>query len=191
METNTLNTLLLVCVITSITPGPSNIIVLAASVYGGISFAIRPYLGVCIGLPLMVFCVSYISVIIGSDIFEKAQYLKYFGIMLILYLSYKIITSSRTSLNCGKRSTASFTKVLLLQWLNPKAWAIVLSTLTIAGHEYYYMPALIYIIVIFPCAGLWLVLGGLLRKNFLGTNKEIWMNRILGGLLASTALFLV
>jgi threonine/homoserine/homoserine lactone efflux protein len=191
METGILQTLLFFCVITSVTPGPSNILVLTASASGGVYRALRPYFGVCIGVPLMVFSVSYIAVTLGNEVFAQFEYIKYLGISLMLYLGYKMATSGKTSLDKYEKQVPSFTGVLFFQWLNPKAWAMVLSTLAIVGHDYYYVPTLIYLVIGFPATALWLLSGGVLRKYLLGTNREIWMNRVLGTSLASTGVFLV
>ena len=62
-----------------------------------------------------------------------------------------------------------FIFVVLFQWTNPKAWAMASSTAVIAGPHPFYLPALIYLVVIFSGVGLWLWFGDLLKHRLLDT----------------------
>lgn len=177
------------CVITAVTPGPNNFIVLSASANQGKLKAVGPYLGVCLGFPLMVFVVSYLSIVLGGEFLKHLSFIKYFGIAFLLYLSFKLITSNST--NDSQYMQLSFWQTFFFQWANPKAWAMVLSTLAIVGVDYYPLPSIVYLVVIFPCVGVWLVFGDLLKKHFIGTHREVVLNRVLGVILALSTMMMI
>lgn len=189
IDDSSLRALVIMCIITAVTPGPNNFIVLSASASEGKLGALPPYLGVCLGFPLMVFTVSYLSVVLGGDFLKNLYFVKYLGVAFLLYLSFKLISSKSThKIQCFQ---LSFIQAFLFQWANPKAWAMVLSTLAIVGMDDYQLPALVYLVVVFPCVGVWLLFGDLLKKYVVGTYKEIILNRILGSVLAVSTIMLL
>jgi len=60
-----------------------------------------------------------------------------------------------------------------------------------SGTLLFYLPALIYLIVGFPCVGVWLWFGDLLKRRILGTPWERYLNRSLAVLLALSVLMMV
>ena len=183
--------LLVTCVITAGTPGPNNFIVLTARLSDTMAAALRVYLGVCLGFPAMVFIVSLAVAHYGEAIIEQLTVIKYLGIGFLLYLAIKLFLAAPSDLS-GRTGTApGFLFAFLFQWTNPKAWAMASSTAVIAGPELFFLPALIYQIVIFPCVGVWFWFGDLLKRRILGTPYERYLNRALAVLLALSVLMMV
>ena len=65
------------------------------------------------------------------------------------------------------------------------------STAVIAGPDLFYLPELIYLIVIFPCVGVWSWFGDLLNRRIAGTPWERHLNRSLAVLLALSVLMMI
>ena len=183
--------LVVTCIVTSGTPGPNNLIVLSATLSDTRRAALKAYLGVCLGFPPMVLIVSLAAVYFGESISLQLNFIKYLGIAFLLYLSAKLFLAPPTS-EVGPSGTApGFLFMMLFQWTNPKALAMASSTAVIAGPELFYLPALIYLIVGFPCVGIWLWFGELLKRRILGTPWERHLNRSLAVLLALSVLMMI
>ena len=183
--------LVVTCIVTLGTPGPNNLIVLSATLSDTRRAALKAYLGVCLGFPPMVLIVSLAAVYFGESISLQLNFIKYLGIAFLLYLSAKLFLAPPTS-EVGPSGTApGFLFMVLFQWTNPKALAMASSTAVIAGPELFYLPALIYLIVGFPCVGIWLWFGELLKRRILGTPWERHLNRSLAVLLALSVLMMI
>ena len=156
---------------TAITPGPNNIM-LAAS---GSNFGYRPtvphILGICGGFPFMILAVG-----IGmGSLFHKYpvihQILKYVGSLFLLYLAWRIATFhplKKGDVPTGKPLT--FWQAALFQWLNPKAWVLVVVAIPMftSGENgilsEILVIALVYLAVSFPCASAWALFGTGIRR---------------------------
>jgi len=183
--------LVVTCIVTSGTPGPNNLIVLSATLSDTRRAALKAYLGICLGFPPMVLIVSLAVVHFGESISLQLNLIKYLGIAFLLYLSAKLFLAPPTA-QVGRSGTApGFLFMVLFQWTNPKAMAMASSTAVIAGPDLFYLPALIYLIVGFPCVGVWLWFGDLLKRRILGTPWERHLNRSLAVLLALSVLMMV
>ena len=183
--------LLVTCIISAVTPGPNNFIVLTARLSDTMAAALRVYLGVCFGFPVMVFVVSLAVAHFGEAIIEKLTIIKYAGIGFLLYLSLKLFLAPPSDLSGQAGTAPGFIFIFLFQWTNPKAWAMASSTAVIAGPELFLLPSLIYQIVIFPCVGLWFWFGDLLKRRILGTPYERYLNRSLAVPLALSVLLMI
>ena len=183
--------LVVTCIVTSGTPGPNNFIVLTARLSDSTKAAFKAYLGLCLGFPVMVFAVSLIVAHYGDSVIEQLAIIKYLGIAFLLFLSLKLFLAppSKVSRQVGMAPGLIF--VFLFQWTNPKALAMASSTAVIAGPDLFYLPALIYLVVIFPCVGVWFWFGDLLKYRILGTPWERYLNRVLAVLLALSVLMMI
>ena len=183
--------LVVTCMVTSGTLGPNNLIVLSATLSDTRRAALKAYLGVCLGFPPMVLIVSLAAVHFGESISLQLRLIKYLGIAFLLYLVLKLFLAPPTG-QVGRSGTApGFLFMVLFQWTNPKALAMASSTAVIAGPDLFYLPALIYLIVGFPCVGVWLWFGDLLKRRILGTPWERYLNRSLAVLLALSVLMMI
>ena len=183
--------LFVTCIITAGTPGPNNFIVLTARLSDTTAAALRVYLGVCLGFPVMVFVVSLTVAHYGEAIIGQLTIIKYLGIGFLLYLAIKLFLAAPSDLSERTGTAPGFIFAFLFQWTNPKAWAMASSTAVIAGPELFFLPALMYQIVIFPCVGAWFLFGDLLKRRILGTPYERYLNRGLAVLLALSVLMMI
>jgi len=185
--------LILLCSIAIITPGPNNFIVLSGSIHKWIKRTLPAYFGICIWFPLMTLIVAYITSLIWNEIFEKISFIKYFGIAFLLYLSYKIFFSEKTDKKSlsDTSNDITFLQMFLFQWMNPKAWAMVMSTVSLVGIEYYYLPGIIFWIIAFPTVWIWLLLWNFIGKKVLWTKHEVYINKAMAFLLVCSVYFMI
>ena len=128
--------LCLFAVTTSVTPGPNNIMLLASGVNFGLRRTLPHTLGISSG-----FCVLLLSVGLGLGFlftaFPPLQVaLKIFGSLYILYLALKIAASrslSKQDAPTGSQPSKpmTFIEAALFQWVNPKAWVMAISSMSL------------------------------------------------------------
>jgi threonine/homoserine/homoserine lactone efflux protein len=157
------------CLVTSITPGPNNIMLMTSGLNHGVHKSLPHLFGILIGFPVMVAC---IGLGLGA-IFHKFpivhQLIKVFGFVYLLFLAWKIANAGNPSAGKGLKEPLTFIQAVVFQWLNPKAWVIAvgaIATYTTVGNV---GSQLIIILVGFLTVGslsmtLWLLLGTGLQK---------------------------
>ncbi len=151
------------------TPGPATISLL----YSGINYGFKKSLPYFLGIIIGFFCNLLIAAFGISAILEYQliyNILKYTVLLYILYLAYKIATSTPFVENTESKPLL-FSQGLLLNLLNPKAYIAVVSILSQFSvvNEYWY--SVFYIIIInlsiaLLSHGLWCFAGQSIAKIF-------------------------
>ena len=156
--------------VTSITPGPNNVMLLASGVNFGFVRTIPHILGISLGFAFMVIVVGYGWEAILSLFPGVLDLLRYVGGAYLVYLSWKIGTAGEIRTETGKTETPlGFWGAAAFQWANPKAWAIIAGAVTLyIPHENYLSAivtsALIFSLINAPCVSLWAYGGSALRQ---------------------------
>lgn len=154
--------------VTSVTPGPNNIMLAASGVNFGFKKSIPHILGIGFGFGLMVSIVGLgIGTILSTNknVFEI---LKIIGIAYLLYLAYKIFISSELDTNSKKTRPLTFLEAALFQWVNPKAWIMAMGAVTTylspsSSILSYLFIGLVYGLVGIPSTGVWAYIGEKLK----------------------------
>jgi threonine/homoserine/homoserine lactone efflux protein len=131
--------LLTFALVSSITPGPNNTMVLASGLNFGVRRSVPHMLGIAIGFTTMVFLVG-----VGLGNIFKAYptlytALKYLGGGYMIWLAWKIATSGPMENSKAGGTPIGFIAAALFQWVNPKAWIMAVTanaTYTIVGHPF-------------------------------------------------------
>jgi threonine/homoserine/homoserine lactone efflux protein len=163
--------------VSSITPGPNNAMLMASGANFGFAKTVPHLLGVVIGFPLMVIGVGlglgglFAAVPVLHDI------LHWVGAAYLLYLAWKIARSTSIGVGAGTGRPMTFLQAVAFQWVNPKAWAMALSTVTAyAPKEGYvgnvFIAAAVFSLVNSPCVSAWAGCGVALRR-FLADPKAL------------------
>ncbi|KPX97890.1 Amino acid transporter LysE [Pseudomonas savastanoi pv. nerii] len=156
--------------VTSITPGPNNMMLLASGVNFGFSRTLPHMLGISIGFFVLVLAVGF-----GLGSVFKAwpllyTILRYVGTAYLLYLAWKIATSGPASDNVDSQGKPlSFMSAALFQWVNPKAWIMAIgaiSTYTPMQGYFYNVVVIsaVFALINLPSVGIWAGFGSLLRN---------------------------
>ncbi len=117
--------------VTSVTPGPNNVMLLASGVNYGFRRTVPHMAGVAIGHAVMVFLVGIglMGIFIG---YPPAQTgLKVISAIYMLWLAWKIATAAPPA---GAQATGhplTFIQAAAFQWVNPKAWIMSLGAVTL------------------------------------------------------------
>ena len=180
--------------VASITPGPVNIIAASTGAGFGYGRTIPHIMGATIG-----FCTILLLMGLGlSTIFianpTAISVLTVFGAAFLFYTSYKIAFAPVG--NEGQRQDAppSFLSGVLCQWLNPKAWIVSVSGISVFAPEggiimLYFVAA--FFAACFLSISLW-ALAGLSIQGFLRTPSiSRLFNRLMGGLQVALVVYIL
>ena len=161
--------------VTAYTPGPNNVVASYSGFNFGIIKTIPHILGVTLGFTSLVLFLT-IGLINVFKLFPIIQLvMKYLGTIFLIYLAYKIATST-TSDDTKKENPVKFFETFLFQYLNPKGVTvaiIVVSTYVELGENYInYATQVVILALLFSCTSitLWTFIGKFLRK--FATNEK-------------------
>jgi len=163
----------LFALITSITPGPNNIMLTASGANFGFKRTLPHVAGIICGMMLL-----NISVGVGlGTLFTQfpvvQQVLRIAGSAYLLYLAYKLLSFSSLGKTADNAKPFSLFEATAFQAINPKAWIMVISanaSFSLAGDLYWWSVVMIvtlYMIVGTPSIMLWAGFGQLM-KRYLG-----------------------
>ena len=162
----TLLPFLLFAFVASITPGPTNILVLSNSARFGFKAAVPIILGGCAGAATIVFVVGSG----GNRVFEAfplAQtILQWSGVIWLSYLSWQLFTADAAApMACTKQPRLGAMAAVTLQVVNPKTWMMALAVVSVfAGsgidrQAHVLMLSLAFFLIALPCLAAWALLG--------------------------------
>jgi threonine/homoserine/homoserine lactone efflux protein len=161
--------------VSSITPGPNNLMLMASGTNFGFARTIPHMLGVGIGFTLMIVLVGA-GLAAVFDRFPVAHtILKYVSVAYLLWLAWKIATApppgSKAGVDANGRKTRpmTFIEAALFQWVNPKAWTMALTAVSAYTVQSSPVVSLLIVAAVFgainlPCTSSWALMGVQLRR---------------------------
>ena len=117
--------------IAGFTPGPNNIIAMSIGFSWGFKRVIPHLFGVTVGFPIMLLLIGFVLKPILEQYSTVFNILKLLSAGYIIYLAYKIATSPTSFNETYTKKPISFIESLAFQWINPKAWAGAMATITL------------------------------------------------------------
>ncbi len=154
--------------VTSITPGPNNLMLMTSGANFGFRRTIPHMLGVGLGFVIMVILVGAGLVGVFDAYPVSYTVLKVFSVAYLLYLAWKIANSSAPGEAGRSASPMTFLQAALFQWVNPKAWAMALTAVTVYAPSQSLaaiaLVALVFGLVNLPSVGSWTILGQQMRR---------------------------
>ena len=177
-------------IVTSVTPGPNNVMLTATGANVGIRRGTPHLFGVAFGFGFMLFL---LTAGVGTALVSNPTILlvlKLAGIAVLLWLSWKIATAGRTK-TAERERPVGFFAAAAFQWVNPKGWLIAASSVTflqpdIAPIWQAIFFGLTFVVLGTPCMLLWLGFGAAMQM-LLKTDRALRIFNIsMGVLLAAT-----
>ena len=154
--------------VTSITPGPNNLMLMTSGANFGFRRSIPHMLGVGLGFVLMLVLVGTGLVGVFDTYPVSYTILKAISVAYLLYLAWKIAMSSAPGETSGGAKPMTFLQAALFQWVNPKAWAMALTAVTVYAPSQSLsaiaLVAIIFGLVNIPSVGSWTILGQEMRR---------------------------
>ncbi|MGE4421847.1 MAG: LysE family translocator [Pseudodesulfovibrio sp.] len=175
----------------SITPGPSNLLLLASGANFGIVRSLPLLFGISSGFLLMVLLVGLGLGGLLERFPAAHQALRFACAAYVLWLAAQIVRSRPAESGTGPAEPIGFVKAALFQWVNPKAWTaalIVNVNYALPGDP---LPSLAWTVLLFalvnvPSIGVWLLSGTTLRRLLSDGRRLRMFNMVMALLLVGT-----
>lgn len=155
-------------VVTSVTPGPNNMMLLASGVNFGFRRTVPHILGIAVGHSLMVLLVGIGIAGLFRAFPVAVVALKVASVCYMLWLAAKIARAGAPGEGRSRPRPMTFVQAAAFQWVNPKAWAMALGavaayveTPTLAACA---LVALVFAAVNLPSVSVWAAAGQGLRR---------------------------
>jgi threonine/homoserine/homoserine lactone efflux protein len=189
MNIELLTALMTFAFVSSVTPGPNNLMLMASGANFGIWRTLPHFLGVVFGFVLMLILVGTGLVQVFTLYPVSYEILRWFSIAYLSYLAWKIATSSSASTQNRNKPLTSL-QAALFQWVNPKAWAMALTAVTVyAPSQSLAAVALIALIcglINMPSIFVWVLLGERMQHYLRGGIRLRVFNYSMAALLLAS-----
>ena len=154
--------------VTSVTPGPNNMMLLASGVNFGLRRTVPHMLGISVGHSVMVFLVGLgVAGVFLAHPFALIG-LKVAAVVYMLWLAWKIARSGAPGEGKAAGRPMTFLQAGAFQWVNPKAWAMALGAVAAYVPEpsvgAYAAVAVVFAGVNLPSVAIWAAAGQGLRR---------------------------
>lgn len=154
--------------VATVSPGPNNLMLMASGANFGFRRSVPHMAGIGIGFAVMIALVG-----VGlMGIFETwpvtNTILKVLGTGYMCWLAWKIANSAPPEKAEAEAKPLSFMQAALFQWVNPKAWAMGMTAISIYTPDHDLLSvltvALIFGLVAIPSVSLWTLIGQQIRR---------------------------
>lgn len=154
--------------VAAFTPGPNNIMVMTS----GANFGFRPttphLLGIVIGFLFMI-VLAGLGLMALFEAFPALNIaLKAASIIYLLFLAWKIANAAPPETEAQAGRPLTFLQGAAFQWVNPKAWAMGLTAITLYAPDHSFasvaLIAIAFTVVGLPAISLWALMGIALRQ---------------------------
>ncbi|MEL6168029.1 MAG: LysE family translocator [Pseudomonadota bacterium] len=154
--------------VTSITPGPNNLMLMASGANFGFMRSVPHMLGIGIGFTIMVLLVG-VGLLGLFDAWPPSYtVLKAVSVAYLLWLAWKIARAGAPGNGSAETRPITFLQAAAFQWVNPKAWTMALTATSVYA-EPHTLTAIAVVAMVFgainlPTVSTWTLLGQGLRR---------------------------
>ena len=168
MELDVLSALVVFAFVSSATPGPNNLMLMASGANFGFARSVPHMLGIAIGFGVMIIAVG-LGLIRLFDAFPVSYLLlKVLSVIYMSWLAWKIARAAPSAPDATQGAPMTFLQAAAFQWVNPKAWAMALTALSVYATEAsivaFALVAAVFSAVNLPAITLWTLLGQQVSK---------------------------
>jgi threonine/homoserine/homoserine lactone efflux protein len=180
--------------VSSVTPGPNNVLLWASGAEFGFRRTLRHVIGTALGIGLMALGVAAGLGVLITTLPEIAIVMKVGGSAYLLYLAYRI-AGARALERGDLARPLGLIQAATFQAINPKAWIFALGAITtfrptdlsiVAGSA---LVAITMMVVVAPTAALWAGGGGILSRFVSGERAHRIVSLGLATVMAATVAF--
>ena len=195
MNTETFISLIALAVATLFTPGPNNVMVASSGANFGFRRTVPHMAGIVFGFPVMILLVGFFL----GQVFETSALLRtavgWLGAALMLWIAWNIATSGGISSAKGAARPMRFYEIAAFQWVNPKAWAMVIAVTSQFVTDDNGRTVIPIITLVFFTMGLfsaatWAGFGVAMTHWLNSPGRLTWYNRTMGLLIVASVVLL-
>ena len=190
MNFETLTALALFAFVSSSTPGPNNLMLMASGANFGFARSIPHMLGISIGFMVMMVAVGAGLVQIFDRFPVIYDVLKVASVVYMLWLAWKIANAAPITKKAQAGNPMTFLQAAAFQWVNPKAWAMALTAITVyvgdASILWLGVGASMFGIVNLPSVSMWTVAGQQMQRFLTNPRRLRAYNWTMAALLVAS-----
>lgn len=191
-ESSVFVSLVVFAFVTSITPGPNNIMLAASGANFGFRRTVPHMFGIMFGVAVMIALMGTGFAALFAQFTGLQWGLKVLGSSYLLYISWQVWKVQGPTQQRAKSQPFTFLQAALFQWLNPKAWLMAMTAISSfsMSQDYWLSLSLIagvFFIVEIPTTSFWTLCGQQMSK-ILRTQLH-W--RVFNGVMATGLLWCV
>lgn len=176
--------------VSSITPGPNNLMLMASGANFGFRQTIPHMLGVGIGFVVMILLVGG-GLIQVFDTYPVAHtILKIVSVVYLVWLAWRIANAAPVKESDSAGSPMTFLQAAAFQWVNPKAWTMAVTAITAYTPDQTFQ-AIVLVGVVFgliniPSVGSWTLMGQQMARFLQSPGHLRTFNWIMAALLVGS-----
>jgi threonine/homoserine/homoserine lactone efflux protein len=160
---------LVFAIVSSATPGPNNLMMMASGSIHGLKRTLPHMAGVVLGFGAMTFLIGLSVAGVSKILPWLYPILRWGAAAYILYLAWRLATAKGAGTASAAVRPMSFLGAVAFQWINPKAWVMALGAVTTyAEHGRLLADAALiaatFMLVNVPCALTWTAFGVNIRR---------------------------
>ena len=183
--------------VSSITPGPNNLMLMTSGINFGVRRTIPHMLGVSLGFTLMIALIGLGIMQIIEAVPGSTLIITTLSGLYLLYMAWKIATTDTSPAGndaaVAKSKPFTFIQAALFQWVNPKAWTMALTAISAYAPKAQGWVGVVVVAGVFgainlPSTGAWAVIGAKMRR-FLGNPVRLKIFNIAAALLLVASLY--
>lgn len=192
MSQDALLALAVFALVTSLSPGPGNFMLLASGANFGFRATVPQVLGVTLGFTSLLLAVGLGLGALLTAFPALHLALKIGGGLYLLYLAWRVARSSAMSEGTAAQGRPlTLLKSAAFQWINPKAWVVALAAMAVYTSPASPYLSIMLICVVFalinlPTVSVWAAFGVALRGFLAEPVRLRRFNLTMGLLLAAT-----
>ena len=189
--------LVIFALISSITPGPNNLMLMTSGINFGLRRTVPHMLGVTSGFTLMIALIGLGVVQIIEAVPGSMMAITILSGLYLIYMAWKIATTDTTLAKDEAATSRSkpftFVQAALFQWVNPKAWTMALTAISAyapksQGWVGVLMVAGVFGMINMPATGTWAIMGAKMRR-LLGDPMRMKTFNIIAAILLVGSLY--
>ncbi|OUM38742.1 hypothetical protein B8W72_01295 [Pseudomonas putida] len=152
---------ILFALVSSISPGPTNLLILAHGARAGLRASLAPIVAACGAAAAIVLMVG---LGLGELLLRHPlaqQVMSWAGVLWLSWLAWKMLLSAAAPLQAGTAKGLSAFSAAALQVVNPKVWLMAVAVVGVfaAPSLPVWQLALVFLLIALPCMAAWAVLG--------------------------------
>ena len=156
------------CFVSSITPGPNNLMLMTSGVNFGVRRTVPHMLGVALGFTVMVALVGLGLAGLFARVPVLLVAMKWLGAAYMVWLAVKLARAQPIKAGTAVGRPLTFVQAAAFQWINPKAWVMALTAVATYTSSADYVRTVLLVALMFgainlPTISCWVLFGTALR----------------------------
>ena len=176
--------------VTSITPGPNNLMLMSSGANFGLRRSVPHMLGIGAGFVVMILLVG-----MGlAQVFDRFPIsyvvLKIASLIYLCFLAWKIANAAAPEGSAETGTPMTFLQAAAFQWVNPKAWTMALAAISAYAPDQSLqsigMVAAVFGAINLPAVSSWTLLGTAMSRILTNPRRLRAFNWTMAGLLVAS-----